>query len=39
LQSYVQETQQKALELTKIESTLKERTDAVKAEQKFAKTL
>ena len=39
LQSYVQETQQKALELTKIESTLKERTDALKAEQKFAKTL
>ena len=39
LQSYVQETQQKALELTKIESTLKERTDAVKAEQKVAKTL
>lgn len=39
LQSYVQETQQKALELTKIESTLKERTDALKAEQKFAKTI
>lgn len=39
LQSYVQETQQKALELTKIESALRERTDAVKAEQKFAKTL
>lgn len=39
LQSYIFETQQKALELTKIEARHKELTDAVKAEQKAAKTM
>ena len=39
LQSYVFETQQKALELTKIEAQHKEMTNAVKAEQKSAKSM
>ena len=39
LQSYVQETQQKALDLTKLEVKHKELTEAVKAEQKVAKNL
>ena len=39
LQSYIQETQQKAMKLAQMEALYKERLNIVKAEQKTAKTL